>query len=117
MSLSKKDLDSFRHALESKRAELVRAHGKNVTQGTRSEEDNFADPMDAATRAEEEAEHLGLAHQERNLLTEIDRALQKIERGTYGVSELSGDPIPIERLRAIPWARLTAEEEELRERL
>jgi DnaK suppressor protein len=117
MSLSKKDLESLRHALESKRAELVRAHGENVTLGTRSEEDNFPDPMDAATRAEEEAERLGLAHQERNLLAEIDRALQKMDAGKYGVSELSGVPIPIGRLRAIPWARLTAEEEELREHL
>jgi DnaK suppressor protein len=70
--------------------------------------------MDAATRSEEEAERLGLAQHERNLLAEIDRALAKIKTGTYGVSEISGRPIPIERLRAVPWARLTAEEEELR---
>jgi len=117
MSLSKKDLESLRHALESKRAELVRAHDENIARGTHSDEDNFADPMDAATRAEEEAERLGVASQERNLLNEIDRALQKMKAGTYGVSEASGEAIPVARLRAIPWARLTAEEEELRVRL
>jgi RNA polymerase-binding transcription factor len=117
MTLSKKDLDSLRKALESKRAELLRAHGENVAAGTRSEEGNFPDPMDAATRAEEEAERLGLARQERGLLVEIDRALAKFDAGTYGASELSGRPIPIERLRAVPWARLTADEEEQRERL
>src|SRR5690349_21279467 len=79
MSLSKKDIESLRHALESKRADLVRAHGEHLHLGTRSEEKNFPDPMDAATRAEEEAERLGLAHQERNLLAEIDRALAKID--------------------------------------
>jgi RNA polymerase-binding transcription factor len=52
----------------------------------------------------------------RNLLAEIDRALAKIKAGTYGVSELSGLPIPVERLRVVPWARLTAEEEERRAR-
>jgi DnaK suppressor protein len=116
MSLAKHDLDSLRKALESKRANLTRAHDANLEAGTHSEQASFPDPMDAATRAEEEAERLGLAHQERKLLAEIDRALAKIDAGTYGVSELSGDPIPIARLRALPWARLTAEEEERRAR-
>ena len=116
MALTKKDLDSLQKALVSKRADLSRAHDENVAAGTHSEQENFPDPMDAATRAEQEAEHLGLASQERALLREIDRALAKFEAGTYGVSELSGRPIPIERLRALPWARLTADEEERRER-
>jgi DnaK suppressor protein len=116
MSLSQHDLDSFRRALESKRAELTRAHDDNLAAGTHSEQESFPDPMDAATRAEEEAERLGLARHERDLLAEIDRALAKIEAGGYGVSELSGRPIPIERLRAVPWARLTADEEERRAR-
>jgi DnaK suppressor protein len=116
MSLGKHDLESLRKALESKRAELTRAHADNLAVGTRSEQGQFPDPMDAATRAEEEAERLGLAQHERILLTEIDRALTKMKAGTYGVSELSGRPIPIERLRAVPWARLTAEEEEQRTR-
>ena len=116
MSLSKKDIDSLRRALETKRAELVRAHDENVAAGTHDTEDHHPDVMDAATRAEEEATRLGLAHQERAVLAEVDRALAKIEAGTYGASELSGRPIPIERLRVVPWARLTADEEEQRER-
>jgi DnaK suppressor protein len=113
--LSRTDRDALRAALESKRAELVRAHEENLSVGTHSG-DVAADPMDAATRATEEAELLGLASQERALLLEIDRALAKIADGTYGVSELSGRPIPVERLRAVPWARLVADEEEERER-
>ena len=116
MSVGKHDLDLLRRALESKRAELKRVHDDNLAVGTHSEQGQFPDPMDAATRAEEEAERLGLAQHERDLLAEIDRALAKIEAGTYGVSELGGRPIPIERLRAVPWARLTAEEEERRAR-
>jgi DnaK suppressor protein len=116
MSLSKKDLESLRKALESKRAELLRAYDTNVTSGTHSEEESFPDPMDAATRSEEEQELLALARRERESLGEVDRALAKFDAGTYGVSELSGLPIPLERLRAVPWARLTAEEEERRER-
>jgi DnaK suppressor protein len=111
MTLSKKDHDALRAALEAKRTELVRAHDENLAAGTHSDE-SMADPMDAATRATEENELLGLARQERAELAEIDRALAKFDRGTYGVSELSGRPIEVERLRAIPWARLTADEQE-----
>ena len=38
-------------------------------------------------------------------LGEIDHALAKIDDGTYGICEVSGQPIPKERLKAIPWAR------------
>ncbi|WP_114241075.1 TraR/DksA family transcriptional regulator [Dyella sp. C9] len=46
----------------------------------------------------------------------IERALQKIADGTYGYSDLSGDPIPQARLQATPEAVLTIEEERARER-
>jgi DnaK suppressor protein len=46
----------------------------------------------------------------------IDRALQKIEEGTYGFSDLSGDPIPTERLEAAPDSIYTAGEQAARER-
>jgi len=42
-------------------------------------------------------------------LHEIDHALQRIDDGTYGICEVTGVPIPIERLRAIPWATMTVE--------
>jgi DnaK suppressor protein len=116
MSLTNKELNSLRKALQAKRAELFRALGQNIAGGTRSADENLADPMDAANRAEEEHELLGLADRKRNLLVEIDHALAKLDAGTYGVSELSGRSIPSERLRAVPWARLTADEEELRAR-
>lgn len=46
----------------------------------------------------------------------IRRALEKIEEGSYGQSDESGDPIPPQRLEAVPEAVLTVEEESLRER-
>jgi len=44
-------------------------------------------------------------------LERVDRALEKIEEGTYGVSDLSGLPIPKDRLKAVPEAICLAEEE------
>ncbi|HEY5831733.1 MAG: TraR/DksA family transcriptional regulator [Hyphomicrobiaceae bacterium] len=49
-------------------------------------------------------------------LRSIERALAKIDEGTYGLSDLSGDPIPRARLEAIPEAVLTIQEEEAREK-
>lgn len=45
-------------------------------------------------------------------LREVDAALERVDEGTYGVSELSGEPIPDERLRAAPTARLLVSEQE-----
>ncbi len=48
---------------------------------------------------------LARAAQARQTIDEIDAAIERIGKGTYGICEYSGDPIPKERLRAIPWAR------------
>ena len=52
---------------------------------------------------------LGLLDSERRLLKEIDEALTRIERGTYGVCEGTGSQIPKARLEAQPWARYCVE--------
>jgi DnaK suppressor protein len=75
-----------------------------------------ADEMDAATDATAEAESLGLSEHNDRVRKEIDRALAKFESGTYGASEESGEPIGFGRLRILPWARLTVQEEEVKER-
>jgi DnaK suppressor protein len=53
---------------------------------------------------------------EEQRLRAIERALAKIDEGTYGLSDLSGEPIPTVRLEAMPEAALTIQEEEARER-
>ena len=110
--LSSADLKALRAALEAKRAELQREVSTDISEGTHSEQ--FAEVRDSAERAErteEEEELLDLADQETTRLSEINRALGKMDKGTYGLSEQSGLPIPLERLRAVPWARFIAEEE------
>ncbi|MEO6908082.1 MAG: TraR/DksA C4-type zinc finger protein [Abditibacteriaceae bacterium] len=44
-----------------------------------------------------------------DMLTQVDHALTKIEEGTYGICDISGNAIPKSRLEAIPWASLTVE--------
>jgi RNA polymerase-binding transcription factor DksA len=53
---------------------------------------------------------LALAGQARQTVAEIDAALRRIDEGVYGLSVISGRPIPKERLRALPWATELVEE-------
>ncbi len=59
---------------------------------------------------------LSLLSSDQDILYEIDEAIKRIERGTYGICELTGKPIPKARLDAIPWARFTVEAQEQLER-
>jgi DnaK suppressor protein len=74
-----------------------------------------ADPADRASREEEQAILLRLRHRESKLLNRIDAALLRIEAGTYGFCEDTGEPIGLPRLLARPTARLTIEARQQRE--
>lgn len=75
------------------------------------------DPSDDAAENREQDEALARSQHARRLLAEVDAALGRIEDGIYGASELSGEPIGYPRLSAVPWARLTAAEQEERDLL
>ena len=59
---------------------------------------------------------LGMTSTEQDTLIEVNDAIQRIELGTYGICESTGDPIPAERLAAVPWARYTVEAQILLEK-
>ncbi len=59
---------------------------------------------------------LSAMQSETNLVQEIDEALQRIDEGSYGICEDTGDLIPEARLQAIPWTRLCVEAQARRER-
>ncbi len=52
---------------------------------------------------------LSLLSSDQDAIYEIEEALKRIEKGTYGMCELTGKPIPKARLEAIPWTRFTVE--------
>jgi DnaK suppressor protein len=70
---------------------------------------------DAQFLADEEVDE-GLREQLQAELEAIARAERRLDEGTYGRSVESGDPIPDERLEAVPWAERTAEEQTRYER-
>ena len=59
---------------------------------------------EGTTVAVERERDLALSSQARHTVSQIDAALERIENGTFGYCVTSGAPIPIARLRAIPWA-------------
>ena len=81
-----------------------------------------ADTRDQAREYEDDAQKLAALELEGNLeaadddrLSNIERALQKIADGTYGLSDASGAPIPMERLEAAPEALYTLAEQKTRD--
>ena len=73
------------------------------------------DPADRATQEEEHALELRTRDRERKLLKKIEAALLRLEDGSYGYCEETGDPIGVRRLLARPTATLTIEAQERRE--
>ena len=66
-------------------------------------------PADIGTDNYEQEFSLGLLESERALLAEIDEALERIDKGTYGVCLGTGEPIGKPRLHARPWAKYCIE--------
>jgi DnaK suppressor protein len=86
-------------------------------QDRQAEVDSVAeDNADAALALTEEGQDDAIAESLRNRLDAIERALHRLDAGTYGRSVRSGQPIPDERLEANPAAELTIEEARAAER-
>jgi RNA polymerase-binding transcription factor len=66
---------------------------------------------DDATELFEEERDAGLAEGLREELAAVERAEQRLMQGTYGLSVETGEPIPDDRLEAVPWAERTVEEQ------
>jgi DnaK suppressor protein len=75
-----------------------------------------ADPSDEATDSLVQHEALAGSQHAQRRLSEVDAALARMDAGSYGTSEISGEPIGYPRLSAVPWARFTVAEQEDLER-
>lgn len=112
--------------IDGKREQLTKLREGllNMTRGKEGEEaDINASSNDDAREYEDDAQRLMMLELDGNLvarnrlrLVRIERALAKIEEGTYGFSDASGEPIPIERLEAIPDAIYTVAEQNARDK-
>jgi DnaK suppressor protein len=95
-------------AAERVRIERALAHLKRQYVG---DEDDDADPADAASELYQDEFDDGLADDLREELAAVERAEARLAAGKYGLSIESGTPIPDERLEAVPTTERTVEEE------
>ena len=110
--LKSEDIRRFRERLVAQRDEIqarIAANRKGVMETIR-DEDGVGDLEDEADLIYDREFEADQAIDERTELEQINHALERIDRGTYGVSEVSGKPIPIERLEALPYATTLAGE-------
>lgn len=101
----------------SKVLEFVLAGLENETGGVGAHSAAPGHPAELASDASEQDVMYGRMESQSDELMEVREALERLEKGGYGDCESCGDPIPLERLRAIPYARLcvgckSAEEED-----
>ena len=113
--MNKKDLDYFKKKLEKERALLEEelktvgrkspqhAGGWEATAGKM--EVDSADENEVADKIEEFEENSSILEQLEEQMREVQAALERIAAGTYGICEISGEPIEKERLEANPSAR------------
>ena len=99
--LSPKKTQYFRSLLDGKLEELLSEATKTVS-GMTSYEETFADPTDRATLESDRNFTLRIRDRERKLIAKIKEALERIEKGTYGICEVCGEEISEARLKARP---------------
>jgi DnaK suppressor protein len=99
-----------RELLASERARIERALARLGHQDTGEPADD-QDPANLASELYQDELDEGRADDLRRELAAVERAEARLAAGTYGLSVESGEPIPDERLEAIPTAERTAEEE------
>lgn len=118
MSLKKSEIQNFKKRLEEMRSQVLR-----TLEGTKKE---VTSPDEAKGYSQHSADEgtddfvknvsLEVTNKEMKLLRQIDRALEKIEEGTYGLCDVSQEEIPSKRLEAIPYATMTVKAQEKMEK-
>ncbi len=105
----------FRQKLLAWREDILR-ESKETLQHLQDENQNHPDFADRASSETDRAIELRARDRQRKLIAKIDEALSRIEDGTYGYCEETGEPISIKRLEARPIATLSIEAQERHER-
>ena len=113
--MNPKQTEYFKNLLLNWKRDLLK-ESSNTLDHLKEETSNKPDDADRATIESERSLELRTRDRERKLLNKIDKALRKIEEGTYGYCEETNKPISIERLKARPVATLSIEAQEMHEK-
>jgi len=113
--MNPRQVEYFKNLLLEWKKEILR-ESSNTIDNLKEESSNKPDNADRASIESERSLELRTRDRERKLLSKIDKALRRIEDGTYGYCEETNQPISIARLRARPIATLSIEAQEMHEK-
>lgn len=105
----------FRAKLNAWKEDILR-ESRETLENLQEESQNHPDMADRASSESDRSLELRTRDRQRKLIAKIDAALKRIDDGTYGYCEETGDPIGIARLDARPIATLSLEAQEMHER-
>jgi DnaK suppressor protein len=113
--MNERQREYFRQKLLDWKEEILR-EARETLQHLQDENQNHSDLADRASSETDRAIELRARDRQRKLIAKIDAAIQRIDDGTYGYCEETGEPIALKRLEARPIATLSLEAQERHER-
>lgn len=115
--LAKTTLERFRKRLEEEKERLeeqIEDYERDLEEArlTESSSDRSPDPgnAEASSMKLEYAKELSIEQNTLDLLSKVNHALERVDGGTYGICEVCGNPIPVERLDVLPYSTLCVED-------
>jgi DnaK suppressor protein len=100
-AMKKKDIKYFEDLLNKRLEELLSQAGNTVS-GMTTPRENFPDPTDRAALEADRNFMLRIRDREHKLIKKIKKALERIEKGTFGICESCGEDISLKRMKARP---------------
>ena len=113
--MNERQREYYRRKLTNWKNEILR-EAQDTLVALQTESENHPDLADRASSETDRAIELRARDRQRKLISKIDAALNRIEDGTYGYCEETGEPIALKRLDARPIATLSIEAQERHER-
>jgi DnaK suppressor protein len=113
--MNERQLEYFRQKLLSWKEDILRESRETLSH-LQAETENHPDLADRASSETDRALELRTRDRQRKLISKIEEALRRVEDGSYGYCEDTGEPISLARLEARPIATLSLEAQERHER-
>jgi DnaK suppressor protein len=113
--MNERQREYFRNKLNAWKEEILR-ESRTTLQQLQDDNQNHPDLADRASSETDRAIELRARDRQRKLIAKIDAALERIEDGSYGYCEETGEPISLKRLEARPIATLSIEAQERHEK-
>ena len=114
--MNERQRDYFRSKLLAWKEDILK-EARETLQHLQDENQNHPDLADRASSETDRAIELRARDRQRKLIAKIEDALQRLDEGTYGYCEETGEPIALKRLEARPIATLSVEAQERHERM